>query len=205
MSAQAERRPPFTAEDYLAWEASQAERHDYVDGEVFAMAGAEDRHVTVTGNVYMALRQHLRGTPCRTFMADMKLQAEADHSYFYPDVLVTCSAADAESRQLKREPTLIVEVLSPGTEAYDRGEKFRRYRQIPTLREYALVDIDRRQVDVFRQQPDGLWALHPFAPGEGMALASVDLRIDHDSLYAEVPEWPTESTADSPALPPPAA
>lgn len=188
MSAQALPRPLFTADDYLAWEATQAERHDYVDGEVFAMAGAEDRHVTVTGNVYMALRQHLRGTPCRTFMADMKLQAEAESSYFYPDVLVTCSAADAESRQLKREPTLIIEVLSPGTEAYDRGEKFRRYRQIASLREYALVDIDRRRVDVFRQQPDGLWALHPFATGEGMALASVDLAIDNDTLFAEMPE-----------------
>lgn len=188
MSALPQVRPTFTADDYLAWEVTQAERHDYLDGEVFAMAGAEDRHVTVCLNVAMALRQHLRGTPCRTFMADMKLQAEADHSYFYPDVLVTCSAADAESRQLKREPTLIVEVLSPGTEAYDRGEKFRRYRQIPTLREYALVDIDRRQVDVFRQQPDGLWTLHPFAPGEGMALASVDLAIDNDTLFAEMPE-----------------
>lgn len=188
MSAQAQRRPTFTADDYLAWEATQAERHDYVDGEVFAMAGAEDRHVTVTGNVYMALRQHLRGTPCRTFMADMKLQAEAESSYFYPDVLVTCSAADAESRQLKREPTLIVEVLSPSTEAYDRGEKFRRYRQIASLREYALVDIDRRQVDVFRKSADGLWTLHPFAPGEGLALASVDLAIDDATLFAEVPE-----------------
>lgn len=188
MSALPQVRPTFTADDYLAWEVTQAERHDYLDGEVFAMAGAEDRHVTVCLNVAMALRQHLRGTPCRTFMADMKLQAEADSSYFYPDVLVTCSAADAESRQLKREPTLIVEVLSPGTEAYDRGEKFRRYRQIASLREYALVDIDRRQVDVFRQQPDGLWALHPFAPGAGMALASVDLVIDDATLFAEVPE-----------------
>lgn len=188
MSALPQARPTLTADDYLAWEATQTERHDYVDGEVFAMAGAEDRHVTVTGNVYMALRQHLRGTPCRTFMADMKLQAEAESSYFYPDVLVTCSAADAESRQLKREPTLIVEVLSPSTEAYDRGEKFRRYRQITSLREYALVDIDRRQVDVFRQQPDGLWTLHPFAPGEGLALASVDLAIDDATLFAEVPE-----------------
>lgn len=197
MPPQAQRRPPFTADDYLAWEATQSERHDFVDGEVFAMAGAEDRHVTVTGNVYIALRQHLRGTPCRTFMADMKLQAEAASSYFYPDVLVTCSAADAESRQIKREPTLIVEVLSPSTEAYDRGEKFQRYRQIASLREYALVDIDHRRVDVFRKQADGLWVLHPFAPGEGMALASVDLMIDNDTLYAEVPEA-TETPAPEP-------
>lgn len=178
----------MTLNEFLAWEALQPERHEFVDGDIFAISGAEERHVTTTLNVAMALRQHLRGTPCRTFMADMKLQAEAESSYFYPDVLVTCSAADAESRQLKREPTLIIEVLSPGTEAYDRGEKFRRYRQIASLKEYALVDIDRRRVDVFRQQPDGLWALHPFATGEGMALASVDLAIDNDTLFAEMPE-----------------
>ena len=137
MSAQPQTSHNLSAQDYLAWEAAQPERHEFVDGEVFAMAGAEDRHVTVTGNVYMALRQHLRGTPCRTFMADMKVQAHADSSYFYPDVLVTCSAADADSRQIKREPRLIVEVLSPSTEAYDRGEKFLRYRQIPSLTEYV--------------------------------------------------------------------
>ncbi len=178
--------PHFTAADYLAWEATQPERHEFVDGEVFAMAGAEDRHVTVCLNVAMALRQHLRGTPCRTFMADMKVQAQADSSYFYPDVVVTCSAADADSRQIKREPRLIVEVLSPGTEAYDRGEKFARYRQIASLSEYALVDFEHRRVDVFRKQPDGLWVLHPFDAQTPLTLASVELVIDAQTLYAEI-------------------
>ncbi len=178
--------PHFTAADYLAWEATQPERHEFVDGEVFAMAGAEDRHVTVCLNVAMALRQHLRGTPCRTFMADMKVQAQADSSYFYPDVVVTCSAADADSRQIKREPRLIVEVLSPGTEAYDRGEKFARYRQIASLTEYALVDLEHRRVDVFRKQPDGLWVLHPLDAQTPLTLTSVDVVIDIDTLYAEI-------------------
>ena len=150
MSAPPQSQSALTADDYLAWEATQPERHEFVDGETFAMAGAEDRHVTVTLNIAMALRQHLRGTPCRTFMADMKVQAQADSSYFYPDVVVTCSAADADSRLVKREPRLIVEVLSPGTEAYDRGENFQRYRHIASLEEYALVDIEHRRVDVFR-------------------------------------------------------
>lgn len=186
MSALPQTKETFCADDYLAWEATQAERHEFVDGEVFAMAGAEDRHVTVTGNLYMALRQHLRGTPCRTFMADMKVQADAASSYFYPDVVVTCSAADADSRQIKREPLLIIEVLSPGTEAYDRGAKFQRYRQMPSLAEYALVDIERRRVDVFRKQPDGLWVLHPFDAEMPVVLASVDLTIDAETLYAEI-------------------
>ena len=186
MSALPQTKPAFSADDYLAWEATQAQRHEFVEGEVFAMAGAEDRHVTVCLNIAMALRQHLRGTPCRTFMADMKVQAEAASSYFYPDVVVTCSAADAESRQIKREPLLIVEVLSPGTEAYDRGEKFQRYRQIPSLAEYALVDIEHRRVDVFRKQADGLWVLHPFEVDTQMVLASVDLAIPVETLYAEI-------------------
>lgn len=186
MSALPQAHPAFTADDYLAWEATQPERHEFVDGETFAMAGAEDRHVTVTLNIAMALRQHLRGTPCRTFMADMKVQAQADSSYFYPDVVVTCSAADADSRLVKREPRLIVEVLSPGTEAYDRGEKFQRYRHIASLEEYALVDIEHRRVDVFRKLPEGLWVLHPFDATTPATFASVDLALDADTLYAEI-------------------
>jgi Uma2 family endonuclease len=165
----------FSANDYLAWEADQAQRYEFLNGEIVAMAGAEDRHVTVTLNIAMALRQHLRGTPCRTFMADMKVQAHPASGYFYPDVVVTCSAADAESRLIKREPLLIVEVLSPGTEAYDRGEKFQYYRKIPSLFEYALVDIEHRCVDVFRKRAeDGLWVLHPFDASMCLVFCSVD-------------------------------
>ena len=111
----AARMAVMTADDYLAWEATQTERHDFVNGEVFAMAGAEDRHVTVSLNVAIALRQHLAGSPCRTFMADMKVQAAAGNAFFYPDVVVTCSEADRASPLVKREPTLIVEVLSAST------------------------------------------------------------------------------------------
>lgn len=178
--------PTMTADDYLAWETTQRDRHEFLDGEVWAMAGAEDRHVTVAGNAYMALRQHLRGTPCRTFMSDMKLHAASANSYFYPDVLVTCSTADRTSAQIKREPTLVIEVLSPSTAAYDRGTKFAHYRQMPTLQEVALIDLDSRRVDVFRKGADGLWVLHPFAPGEGLHLASVDLRIADADLYADI-------------------
>ena len=171
----AARQPVMTGDEYLVWEAGQTDRHELVDGEVYAMAGAEAGHVTTAGNLYMALRQHLRGTPCRTFMADMKVQAQADSSYFYPDVVVTCSAANADSRLVKREPRLIVEVLSPGTEAYDRGEKFQRYRHIASLEEYALVDIEHRRVDVFRKLPEGLWVLHPTQGEEPLQLASLGL------------------------------
>jgi Uma2 family endonuclease len=176
----------LTAEEFIAWENGQSERHEFVNGEVFAMAGAEDRHVTVAGNFYIALREHLRGTPCRTFMSDMKLQVTAANSYFYPDVMVTCNGADAASPLSKAEPVLLVEVLSPSTAAYDRGEKFVHYRRIASLQEYVLVDIDTRRTDVFRKRDDGMWVLYPFEGAEPVRLASVKLEIAVEALFAEV-------------------
>jgi Uma2 family endonuclease len=187
MGLPAEKTAAFSADDYLAWEATQTERHEYIHGEVFAMAGAEDRHVTATGNLYMALRQQLAGGPCRTFMTDMRLHVAAANSYFYPDVLVTCSALDVASTMAKSEPKLIAEVLSPGTAAYDRGQKFSHYRSLASLEEYVLVDLDLRSADCYRKGADGLWVLHPFAKGETVTLASVGLVITAEQLFAEVP------------------
>lgn len=180
----------FTAEDYLQWEAGQTLRHEYVDGEVFAMAGADDRHVTVSLNAAMALRQHLSGTPCRTYMADMKLHVQAANSFHYPDVMVTCSPADAQDRLVKREPRLLIEVLSESTAGYDRGAKFGFYRLLTSLQEYALIDPQDRTVDVYRKGPDGLWVLHPFAAGATVRLDSVGLDLPAVMLFAEVDDAP---------------
>ena len=178
---------PMTAQDFLAWDAHETLRHEFVRGEVFLMAGAEERHVTTSGNVYSLLRTHLRGKPCRTFMADMKLRVEAADCYFYPDVMVTCSAADATDPLIKREPTLVVEVLSPSTAAYDRGDKFSSYRRLPSLREYLLIDPATRRCDLYRIGADGLWVLHPFERGQALHLASVGLTISAEALWDEVP------------------
>ena len=183
----AARKPTMTAEEYLAWEATQLERHEFIDGEIYAMAGAEAGHVTTTGNVYMALRQHLRGTPCMTYFSDMKLDIATKKSFFYPDVFVTCSATDHASRQLMREPSLVIEVLSPGTAAYDQGKKFVHYRQIPSLQEIVLIDVAGRRCDVYRRHGGGLWLLHPFEAGEAVTFASVDLTLSAEDLFADVP------------------
>ena len=185
---QAAQKTIFTAADYLVWESAQLDRHEFLDGEVFAMAGAEDRHVTVSMNLAFALRQHLSGSPCRTFMSDMRLHVAAANSYFYPDVLVTCSALDLDSPMVKTEPRLIAEVLSPSTAAYDRGVKFSHYRRLASLQEYLLIDLDTRSTDCYRKGADGLWVLHPFARGEPVSLASVALELRADQLFAEVPE-----------------
>jgi Uma2 family endonuclease len=176
----------LSADDYLAWEASQTTRHEFVDGEIYAMAGAEDSHVTVSLNAAMALRRHLSGTPCRVYISDMKVHVAAANSFFYPDVLVTCSDADRASRLIKHEPTLLVEVLSPSTAAYDRGQKFALYRQLDSLREYAVIDVEERSTDVYRRGDDGLWVLHPFAAHEAVELQSVGLSLPAEELFAEV-------------------
>jgi len=179
-------KPRFTPEEYLAWEAEQPEKHEYVNGEVFAMAGAAENHNTASGNVAIALRQHLKGSACRTFMSAMKVQVIADNSFFYPDVLVTCSARDAQDPLVKHEPSLLVEVLSPSTAAYDRGAKFSSYRQLASLQEYVLIDTDTRATDVYRKGADGLWVLHPFAGNQAIELTSVALTIPADVLFDEL-------------------
>lgn len=180
-------RLAMSAVEFLAWDATQTLRHEFVRGEVFAMAGAGEAHVTAALNTAMALRQHLRGSPCRTFITDMKLRVEAADAFFYPDVMVTCSPVDAADGQIKREPVLVVEVLSPTTAAYDRGDKFASYRRLPSLREYVLIDPDTRRCDVYRKGDDGLWVLHPFEPGQDLRLASVGLDLGVAVLWDEVP------------------
>lgn len=180
------KKQPMTAAEFLAWDATQTIKREFVRGEVFAMAGGEDRNDTVAGNIYVALRQHLRGSPCRAYGSDVKLRVEAADCFFYPDVMVTCSAADLQDRLIKREPNLVVEVLSPSTAAYDRGDKFASYRQVPSLQEYLLVDVDSRRCDLFRKRDDGLWVLHPSNAEEPVQLASVDLVLTPDALWADL-------------------
>jgi Uma2 family endonuclease len=177
---------PMSSNEFLAWEHLQDHRHEFVGGDIFAMAGAEARHVLVCGNVYMALRQHLKGTPCRTFMSDMKLQSQDARDFFYPDVMVSCTESTAPGTQFMREPRLLVEVLSPSTAAYDRGEKFARYRRFDSLLEVALIDVDLQRSDVFRRGADGLWVLHAFEAGETVHLASVGLALPASELFADL-------------------
>lgn len=151
----------FDVESYLAWEATQVEKYEYHAGEVFAMVGAKLSHNTVALNLAVALKNGLRGGPCRVFGDGTKVRVEAADAVLYPDVVVTCDVRDRgpEDRFLAH-PTLIVEVLSDSTAAYDRGEKFALYRRLPSLREYVLVDVDSRRAESFRLNAAGHWELH---------------------------------------------
>ena len=153
-------RAHFTFEDYLAWEETQTERHEYIGGEVFAMAGGSTVHNTLCLNAAITLRSQTHGTPCRVYMADVKLQVEAADASFYPDVFVTCSAADAGRRTVQQDTLLIVEVLSPSTEGHDRGDKFAAYRLLPSLQTVLFVAQNQPHVEAFSRNADGSWTLH---------------------------------------------
>lgn len=175
-----------TPENYLEGEQHSPIKHEYIAGQVFAMAGASEAHVTISLNLAALLRAHVRGGPCRVYMADMKVRVETADAFYYPDVFVTCDAGDAQETYFKRAPTLIIEVLSPSTAAFDRGEKFAHYRQIATLHEYVLIDSERRAIDLFRRDADGQWAFIPLEPERTLELASVDLSASFASIYEDV-------------------
>jgi Uma2 family endonuclease len=179
----------FTADEYLAWEERQDTKHEYIRGEVYevyGMVGARDAHVTVSLNVATLLRAHTRGTPCRTYIADMKLRVEAADVYFYPDVFVTCDALDRDSDKFKSRPTLVVEVLSDSTAAFDRGQKFGTYRMLDSLREYVLIDADLRTVDVFRRNAEGRWVLYPFESDGEVEFESLEFRAPLAAIFEDV-------------------
>jgi Uma2 family endonuclease len=177
----------MTAEQFLAWDRTETQRREFVRGEVFAMAGGEDGNNIVAGNLFIALRNHLRGTPCRVLVADIKLRVEAADCFFYPDIMVTCSPTDATDRLVKREPKLVVEVLSPSTAAFDRGDKFAAYRLLPSLQEYLLIEPRTRRCELYRKNIEGLWVLHPSDEGQVLALASMDLSVTAEALWEDVP------------------
>lgn len=174
------------AQAYLDWEALQPDRSEYIDGEVFAMVGVRRVHATVAGNVFAALREHLRGTPCLAFTADMKLRVEPADAFFYPDVMVTCNLQDRRADLFIEHPLLIVEVLSDSTAAYDRGAKFASYRQVPELQEYVLIDIAARRVEVFRRQPGNEWLLHDYAGEPDCHFESVKLTLSLAAVLEDV-------------------
>jgi Uma2 family endonuclease len=176
----------ISTEEYLEGEKVSEIKHEYIDGQVYAMAGASDAHVTVSMNVSMLLRNHLRGSDCRVYMADMKAQIDLINRYFYPDVMVTCDTRDKEFEYFKSHPSLIIEVLSESTEGYDRGKKFASYRHLESLQEYVLISQDRMSVECFRRNDEGHWVLYPYGKGEEVHLASVDFRCAIAQIYEDV-------------------
>ncbi len=176
-------QPP---DEYLEWENTQTEKHEYINGEVFAMVGAKREHVTVAGNVFALLKNHLRGGPCRAYISDMKLRVETANAFFYPDVFVTCDERDHQAKLFMSHPKLIVEVLSDSTAAFDRGDKFAIYRQIPPLEEYLLIDPDSQRADCFRRDSTGHWVLYDFGKDDVVELRSIAFQAPLTAFFENV-------------------
>lgn len=178
----------WTPEEYLAWEQAQPTRHEYRDGEIFAMAGASPAHNDIVANVLGELREALRDKPCRARASDQRVKVPATGLYTYPDVLVMCGEAEYEAGEPPSllNPTVIVEVLSDSTERDDRGKKFRNYRTIPTLQDYVLVAQDAVWIEHYIRGENGVWELHDTLPGGTLTLASCGVALRVDEIYLKV-------------------
>ncbi|MBD1931388.1 MULTISPECIES: Uma2 family endonuclease [Cyanophyceae] len=176
----------ISPEEYLEAEEVSPIKHEYRNGQVYAMAGASNIHVIIAGNLFAMLRNHVRGSGCQTYIADTKAHIESIDTYYYPDVMVSCDRRDREFNNFLRYPCLIVEVLSSTTEAFDRGDKFSDYRQMESLQEYVLISQTRMRVECFRRNAEGLWVLYPYDEGAEVHLASVDFRCAIADIYEDV-------------------
>lgn len=146
----------LSVEEYLELEEQATIRHEYVGGELFALAGASDRHNRIAGKIYRRLSEAAESSPCRVYMSDMRLRLE-DDTFYYPDVMVVCEPLESENPTFQREPCLLVEVTSQSTETTDRREKLAAYKGIPTLKAYLIVSQDRRWVQHYRRDENGAW------------------------------------------------
>ena len=179
----------MTPAAYLAFERSQDEKHEYWHGQIYLMAGANARHNLVTANVVMTLGLQLKGRSCSVYPSDMRVLIPTTGLYTYPDALVVCGKAlfeDATEDTLLN-PTLIVEVLSKSTEHYDRGDKFRNYRTIPSLQEYLLIAQHEQRVEHYVRQPNDEWLLAETSdPAGQLDLPTVGCRLALADLYDKV-------------------
>lgn len=186
--------PHLTPQEYLVWEEQQPIRYEYINGKVVAMTGGTIPHNQVAVNLAALLKPHLRGRGCKVLTSDAKVGISEMGPFHYPDVSVTCDERDRLARQFIRYPCLIAEVLSPSTEAFDRGEKFRQYRRLETLREYLLIDPELMSVECYRLNERGNWELFHYFANEAeldegarkVYLASVNLGFPLSLLYEDV-------------------
>lgn len=179
--------PVLTGEQYLEIERFSEIRHEYLDGLVYAMAGESPDHSTICYNLNGITHAQLRNKPCRGFSPNMKVRAGLGGLYAYPDLMIVCGEAKFHDKHgdVLLNPIVIFEVLSPSTEKYDRGEKFRRYStQIESLQDYVMVSQDQARIEHHHRQTDGMWtATEVKGLDEGLVLSSIDCRIPLAEVY----------------------
>ncbi|MDQ3928343.1 MAG: Uma2 family endonuclease [Chloroflexota bacterium] len=183
--------PRYTPEEYLALERRAEYKSEYINGRIYAMSGASREHNLIAGNIFAEIRTQLKGKPCEVYVSDMRVKVSATGMYTYPDVVAICGEPRFEDRQVDTltNPTMIVEVLSPSTEGYDRGEKFAHYRRLLSLRDYVLVAQDKMRVEHFVRLDDtsGQWVLTEIGDPAGILhLSSIGCELSLRDIYDRV-------------------
>ena len=177
----------ISVEEYLEGEKISPVKHEYVYGEIYAMAGTSANHNRIVGNLVNSLLNHLRDSACEPFFGDIKVRA-SQNVYYYPDVLVTCEE-NPENPYFRNQPILIVEVLSPSTKEIDRREKLLFYQQMPSVQEYVIVEQEKISVEIHRRQPDGRWITYFYNDSdldEQIELQAVGLKLNLEGIYRRV-------------------
>ncbi|MEL6229265.1 MAG: Uma2 family endonuclease [Cyanobacteria bacterium J06627_3] len=174
----------FTPEEYLEIERVSPIKHEYLQGQIVAMAGASKAHVIITGNLSALLVNHLRGKDCISYAVDMKVRLPELNYFYYPDLAVTCDDRDRVSDEdFILHPKLIIEVLSDSTEAFDRGDKFSDYKSVAELEEYVLVHQKQVLVERFQRKSDNLWLPQVYRAGEQVEFESIGFMCNIEALY----------------------
>lgn len=176
----------MTPQEYLEWEEKQPIKYEYIDGAVFAMTGGTLAHNSIALNIASALKNHLRGKGCKVFMADAKLGISEKGPFHYPDVMVTCNQTDLQAQKKVYYPCLIIEVLSPSTEGFERGDKFKYYRRISTLREYVLISAEKMSLDCYCLNERGKWELTVYS-WEESGIEATELDVHFNSVQFSCP------------------
>jgi len=171
--------------EYLIIDRDNPIRHEYRQGLVYATAGGSDAHARIAVNLLTIINPHLRGTSCRLYNGDVKVNYREDF-YYYPDAFVTCDESDRADRFVKRYPKFIAEVLSESTEAFDCGLKFSDYQKLDSLEEYVLISQDSQRVECRRRRADNTWETIVYQKGEMVTFASLDLVFEIESLYLDI-------------------
>jgi Uma2 family endonuclease len=181
---QAYGKSKFTEEEYLRFEESSLEKHEFYRGEIFAMAGASERHNIIQTNLILTLGSRLKGKPCRPFGSDFRIHIPENTLYTYPDISIICGKFPSTEGEPAQRPVVIIEILSESTNHYDRSEKFQLYRDIPTLKEYILVDSERVVIEAFRINERHKWELETYpTTANDLLIPALELSIPLQEIY----------------------
>lgn len=184
-------RSTISVEEYLQLDRNSLDvRYEYIDGYIRMLAGGSADHSTIAMNIVALLRGLLKAKGCRVYNSDMRVQL-AEERYVFPDATVTCDMRDRGKTDIIHSPRVVVEVLSPSTESYDRGRKFNYYRECPTIQEYVIVNTAYPAVEVCRREKQNLWSFHTYNIGDSVELASLDVRLLVNKVYEDV-EFPSD-------------